>query len=174
MYDNFNTAKDGQQLEGKSIMSKRLDQFFSELKLSDSDICAGLTNGDIDRPSWISISENMDHLKVIDNETTECFSMGFTVINNVETFTFAIKGIVTCNTAETETGFCNVEIDECIEIDEISAQKAKNKFFEENEAYEYHGKLIKCDAQTGGLKYQLYYTGINETNEQFLSIDFIT
>ena len=63
-------------------MSKRLDDFFDGLRseLTNSEIAAGMGNGDIDAPEWISVAESTDHIKVIDNETTECFQMGFTTI----------------------------------------------------------------------------------------------
>jgi hypothetical protein len=43
---------------------------------SDTDICAGLGNGDIPRPEWMGYAEDSDHLKVWDLEVGSV-SMGF-------------------------------------------------------------------------------------------------
>jgi len=63
-------------------MSDRLNDFLNYLKieLTNGDIAAGISNGDIDVPNWISISENTDHIKLIDNESTESFFLGFEII----------------------------------------------------------------------------------------------
>ena len=63
---------------------QRIVKFFKELKdegLSNNEIAAGLGNGDIEVPEWMSISENTDHLKVWDNETGADQHMGFVTIN---------------------------------------------------------------------------------------------
>jgi hypothetical protein len=62
----------------------RINQFFSDLRkdgLDDYEIAAGLGNGDITRPEWLSISESTDHLKAWDNETDACAQWGFVIIN---------------------------------------------------------------------------------------------
>ncbi len=63
-------------------MSDRLNDFFKGLRdeLTNSEIAAGMCNGNIDAPKWISVSEDTDHIKVIDNESTESFQMGFTTV----------------------------------------------------------------------------------------------
>jgi hypothetical protein len=63
---------------------ERIERFFKELGdegLSNNEIAAGLGNGDIEVPEWMSISENTDHLKAWDNETTADQCMGFVTIN---------------------------------------------------------------------------------------------
>jgi len=63
---------------------ERIEKFFKELEdegLSNYEIAAGLGNGDIDIPGWMSISEDTDHIKVWDNETTADQHMGFVTIN---------------------------------------------------------------------------------------------
>ena len=63
-------------------MSDRLNKFFNGLReeLTNGEIVAGMGNGDIDTPEWISTSEDTDHIKVIDAESNESFQMGFTTI----------------------------------------------------------------------------------------------
>lgn len=60
---------------------KRIDKFFADMRgegLSNYDIAAGLGNGDIERPEWISIAESTDHMKVWDNEDKDASAqMGF-------------------------------------------------------------------------------------------------
>jgi hypothetical protein len=68
---------------GEEIMD-RIESFFEELEdggLSSYDIAAGLGNGDIEVPEWMSISESTDHLKAWDNETTADQHLGFVTIN---------------------------------------------------------------------------------------------
>ena len=63
---------------------QRIGRFFKELEdneLSNNEIAAGLGNGDIKVPEWMSISENTDHLKVWDNETEADQHTGFVTIN---------------------------------------------------------------------------------------------
>jgi len=63
---------------------KRIERFFEELEdegLSNNEIAAGLGNGDIEAPGWMSISEDTDHIKVWDNETTADQHMGFVTIS---------------------------------------------------------------------------------------------
>jgi hypothetical protein len=62
---------------------ERIEIFFKDLRregLSSYDIAAGLGNGDIDVPYWMSIAESNDHLKAWDNETTADQQMGFVTI----------------------------------------------------------------------------------------------
>ena len=52
----------------------------------ESDIAAAITNGDLELPSWISILESDDHLKMWDNEevTNGAYNSqywGFIIIN---------------------------------------------------------------------------------------------
>jgi len=63
-------------------MSDRLNNCLEGLKqeLIQSEIAAGIGNGEIDVPEWISVSEDTDHIKLIDNETTESFQMRFSTI----------------------------------------------------------------------------------------------
>ena len=58
---------------------KRIDKFFAELRssLSDGEICAGLGNGDIPRPHWLSISEDTSHIKAWDSYEGGSAQMGF-------------------------------------------------------------------------------------------------
>lgn len=63
-------------------MSNRLDSFIAKLseEMTDSEIAAGMGNGDIDSPEWISKAESTDHVKIWDNETNESSQMGFTTL----------------------------------------------------------------------------------------------
>jgi len=48
---------------------KRIVRFFNDLEdagMTNYDIMAGLTNGDIKKPEWMAISEGADHLKAWD------------------------------------------------------------------------------------------------------------
>jgi len=60
---------------------ERIEKFFAELReegLSDNEIAAGLGNGDIEKPEWMAISENTDHIKAWDTEDpTASHQMGF-------------------------------------------------------------------------------------------------
>ena len=67
-------------------------------------------------------------------------------------FTYSIKGQVTYNEADTKTGFETINIDEVIHIDDMSAEAAKDKFFADNEQYDFFGSLMTCDAKTYGKK----------------------
>lgn len=67
-------------------------------------------------------------------------------------YTYKIEGNVTYNDADTEDGFATVEISETVEVEEMSAQAAFDKFFAENEQYEFYGSLNTCDAETRGKK----------------------
>ena len=67
-------------------------------------------------------------------------------------YTYLIKGIVTYNDAETESGYESIEINEEIDVDELGAQNALNLFLKENEQYDFYGLLTSCDAETRGNK----------------------
>ena len=60
---------------------KRIEKFFAELKeeCSDSEIAAGIGNGDIAIPEWMAISEGSDHLKAWDKENGSS-QMGFVTV----------------------------------------------------------------------------------------------
>ncbi len=64
------------------MSNSRIDIFFKELfeeGLTESDIAAGLCNGDIEQPEWMAVAECTDHIKVIDSEDGHSsFQMGFT------------------------------------------------------------------------------------------------
>lgn len=65
----------------KENSESRIDAFFNALLndgFTDSEIAAGLGNGDIERPEWMAVSESTDHVKVIDAEDGySSFQMGF-------------------------------------------------------------------------------------------------
>lgn len=66
---------------------KRIEKFFAGLEadgLTNNEIAAGLGNGDIEVPEWMSISEDTDHIKVWDNETQADQQSGFVTINYEE------------------------------------------------------------------------------------------
>lgn len=68
-------------------------------------------------------------------------------------YTYTIKGHVNYNEAETEEGYATIEIDEIIEMEELGAQEAKDKFFEENTQYDdFFGSAKTCDKETHGKK----------------------
>jgi len=56
----------------------RIDDLFNYWResMSNSEIAAALTNGDLDKPEWLCISEDTDHLKVWDCEDGSS-KMGF-------------------------------------------------------------------------------------------------
>ena len=62
---------------------ERIEIFFAGLReeMNDAEIAAGLTNGDIEKPEWMCISENTDHLKVWDAENGGSSQMGFVWIS---------------------------------------------------------------------------------------------
>ena len=64
------------------IKVERIEKFFNELRkeCTDSEIAAGLGNGDIDAPDWLSISEDTDHLKAWDDENGGSAQMGFVTV----------------------------------------------------------------------------------------------
>ncbi len=61
---------------------ERIEMFFDDLReeCTDSEIAAGLGNGDIDVPEWMAISEDVDHLKAWDQESGGSAQMGFVTI----------------------------------------------------------------------------------------------
>ena len=67
-------------------------------------------------------------------------------------YTYSIKGQATYNDADTESGFATIDLDETVETSEMSAQAAKDKFFTENEQYDFFGNLKTFDQETGGKK----------------------
>lgn len=64
------------------MSDSRIDIFFKALfedGLTEGDIAAGLSNGDIEQPEWMAVAESIDHIKVIDSEDGHStFQMGFT------------------------------------------------------------------------------------------------
>ncbi len=62
---------------------ERIEKFFDELRVecTDSEIAAGLGNGDIDVPEWMAIIEDTDHLKAWDQENGGSVQMGFVTIS---------------------------------------------------------------------------------------------
>ena len=65
------------------MKASRINKFFAELReeMDDYEIAAGLGNGDIDRPEWLSIAESTDHLKAWDNETDASDQYGFVYVS---------------------------------------------------------------------------------------------
>ena len=61
---------------------ERIEKFFDELRedCTDSEIAAGLGNGDIDVPEWMAISEGTDHIKAWDQENGGSVQMGFVTV----------------------------------------------------------------------------------------------
>lgn len=57
----------------------RIETFFNELEqeLSNTEIVAGLGNGDIEAPDWMSISESDKHVDCWDPENGGSAQMGF-------------------------------------------------------------------------------------------------
>ena len=68
--------------------------------------------------------------------------------------TYEIKGTITYNQAENEDGFETVEIQEYQEAE--SATEAFDIFLEENEQYDFFGKMTMYDADTRGKKWATY------------------
>jgi len=61
-------------------MSARLKKYINGLRqeLTNNQLIASLSNGDIQAPEWISIKEDADAVYLIDNEVPgESFEMGF-------------------------------------------------------------------------------------------------
>jgi len=62
----------------------RIEKFFDKLRdvegLTNNEIAAGLGNGDIDVPEWMSISEDVDHIKAWDNEEGGSREFGFVYV----------------------------------------------------------------------------------------------
>jgi len=60
-------------------MSARLRNYIKGLRseLTNNQLMASLTNGDIQVPEWVSIKEDIGAVYLIDNETPESFEMGF-------------------------------------------------------------------------------------------------
>jgi hypothetical protein len=87
------------------------------------------------------------------------------------TYTYKITGNVTYNESdETEDGLVEVQIEEYVEVDEMSAHAAFEKFFEENAQYEFYGSLKTCDQETYGKKGATY----RDQNEgQTVDIDLV-
>ena len=66
--------------------------------------------------------------------------------------TYKIEGNLTYNQCEeTEDGFCDTEISEYIESE--SAPEALDLFLEENEQYDFFGRMTLCDSDTRGCKW---------------------
>lgn len=66
------------------MKTTRIEEFLSELRnegLSDYEIAAGLGNGDVERPGWLSVAEDTDNVKLWDNETDADSHMGFVAIS---------------------------------------------------------------------------------------------
>jgi len=88
----------------------------------------------------------------------------------MSTFEYRIKGQVTCSEADTDDGFATVEIDEIVEIDEMSPEAAKERFFEQNAQYKFYGSLKTCDAETGGKKGATYK---DQNEDQTIEVDLL-
>ena len=71
-------------------------------------------------------------------------------------YTYKITGNLTYNDADTEDGFATVEIEDFITVEEMSAEKALELFLQENECYDFFGKLTQYDADTRGKKWSLF------------------
>lgn len=64
--------------------SNRLEAFFEHLRAdgySDYEIMAGIDNGDIDQPDWMSIEVGRDYLKAWDESDSGSRQMGFYTLN---------------------------------------------------------------------------------------------
>lgn len=61
----------------------RIEKWYDSLRkeFSDSGIAAGIGNGDIEKPQWLSIAESTDHVKIWDNETGADQTWGFIKVN---------------------------------------------------------------------------------------------
>ena len=86
MAGDYNSQTEGWNHLPRKDEMDRLELFFKELRedLTDSEIAAGLTNGDIEVPEWMGISEVTDHLKAWDLENGGSSQMGFITINYYE------------------------------------------------------------------------------------------
>jgi hypothetical protein len=60
-------------------MRNRIEAWYDKLftEYSESDIAAGLCNGDISTPEWMGKSEDVDHIKIWDTEDGKSASWGF-------------------------------------------------------------------------------------------------
>lgn len=76
-------------------------------------------------------------------------------------YTYKIEGQVNYNEAETDEGYATVEISETVEVDEMSAEAAKERFFAENPQYDdFFGSMKSCDQETRGKKGATYKDGV--------------
>lgn len=67
-------------------------------------------------------------------------------------YRYSIKGRITYNEAETDSGFKTVDIDESVDVDERSCVAALEKFLDDNPQYDFFGTLKTCDVETAGEK----------------------
>lgn len=62
----------------------RLNAYINEMKnyMTEQELAAGLGNGDIDKPEWLSSAESTDHVKLWDNEDQSTGpQMGFVTLD---------------------------------------------------------------------------------------------
>jgi len=72
-------------------------------------------------------------------------------------YTYKIEGTVIYNEADNDEGYVTVEILETTEVEEMSADAAKEKFFFENPEYDdSFGSMKTCDQETRGGKGATY------------------
>lgn len=69
-------------IKTKGEKVSRKEKFLSDLRaeLTDSEIVAGLGNGDIALPEWLAMSEGVDHVKLADFDGGDSFQVGLTTI----------------------------------------------------------------------------------------------
>lgn len=85
---------------------------------------------------------------------------------------YRITGHVNYNEAENEEGYETVEIDEIVEVDELGAGAAFDKFFAENEMFDSWFMLKSCDPETRG---KVSASFIDTTDEErWLYVDLVT
>jgi len=83
--------------------------------------------------------------------------------------TYKIEGNLTYNQSEeTEDGFCNTEISEYIEAE--NAPEALDLFLEENEQYDFFGRMTLCDADTRGRKWAKF---VDQNERHFINVEIV-
>lgn len=72
-------------------------------------------------------------------------------------YTYKIEGLVNHNDADNDEGYATVGVIETVEVDEMSVEAAKEKFFAENEQYDdFFDAMKNCDQETHGKKGATY------------------
>jgi len=81
-------------------------------------------------------------------------------------YTYQITGSVTDNDSQS-----TVTIDETITVDEMSAQSAFDKFFADNDQYDFFGSLKSCDQETRGKKGATYR---DQNEDQTVDVELVS